>query len=457
MEDHRTVYRRLKEQVEKSKYQKDLHSSDEDSESSIRTHFLNMKRKETWTYRNNLKLDCLGDISNPEFLTYKVKNLPYHGLTQTVLMQRFPEIIAEPGFEICWCPNPGSNIVRNCSFKVNDVEWQNLNSRYFDDYFQKISTDEDLNRDIGNVPSMQYWNTHLPAYDTYFWIPWFYSLHTSKMFPLYRCGKEDNIIHEVNLRRYIGELLIVRREDTKELVKFDEGCIRVVGNNNLTGSPYTLPVPEMRGDYIFMSDMECEHNRCEETNNKYGSLVFDIDTVKSIDSDNIHKLNTTVNMKIKDMPFPVHTIHWKAVNLTAENYNYLSNYTTNFSNHVGGGCPIKWISLSSQNGLIFKNQEFFVGERIVSKMNFNKTPALPGYGCWTNAPDAANCLYPKPGVNLDDSELTFRLENNNENCDDSFRINAQVVYNFRITIKDYPKNETERNIKGIDFEISGDQ
>jgi hypothetical protein len=57
---------------------------------------------------------------------------------------------------------------------------------------------------------------------------------------------------------------------------------------------------------------------------------------------------------------------------------------------------------------------------------------------------------------MDESELTFRLENSEANCSDSFRVNIQLVYTYRINIKDYPKNETERNTKGIDFEISGD-
>jgi len=447
MEDQKTVFKRLKEQIEKSSYQKDLHFATEEND-SIRTHFLNIKRKETWSYRNNVVLECSGDISNPDFITYKVKNLPYHGLINTVMVQHFPTITAEPGFEIRWPPNMGSNVIRTATFKINEFEPQTLTSRYFDHHLQIIDTNADTQRDIGNVPETQEWNTQLNSFETFFTIPWFFSQHSSKMFPLYKCGKEDEIMIATHLRRYLGDFLMVRRADTKELIPFDEGCVKV-------GS-YMLPVPKMHTEYEFLSDMECEHNRCEDIQNKYNNHVFDIDNVKSIDSDNIHTLNTTVNVKIKDMPFPVHSIHWSAVNLEAEKHNYLSNYTTDFSNHKNGKNPIKWISLSSPTGIIFKNQEFYVGERIISRHNFNKAPTDAGYGCWTNAPNATDVLYPKPGINLDNSELTFRLENNDNSTSDTFRLNVQVVYTYRITIKDYPKSESERNTKGIEFDISGD-
>ena len=447
MEDQRTVFKRLKEQVEKSTYQKDLHFATEEDD-AIRTHFLNIKRKETWSYRNNIKLDCAGDISNPDFITYKIRNLPYHGLVNTVMVQQIPAITAELGYEIRWCPNLGSNIIRNGNFKINETELQSLNHRYFDDYIQKIDTNNGLQRDLGNVPEMQEWSKQLPSFMTLFRIPWFFTLHSSKMFPLYACGKEDEILHEFHLRRYIGDLLMVRRIDTQEIIPFNESCIKV--------SSYTLPVPEMRAEYEFLSDMECEHNRCDDIMNKYNNNVFDIDNVKSLDSDNIHGLNTTVNIKIKDMPFPVHTIHWKAVNLEAERFNYLSNYTTSSYDLTKGATPIKWISLSSPNGIIFKNQDFYIGERLVSYQSFNKVPVDAGYGVWTNAPNAVDPLYPKPGIKLEDSEMTFRLENAEHFTSDTFRINIQIVYTYRITIKDYPRTEAERNMKGIDFEISGD-
>lgn len=457
MEDTRTVFRRFKEQVEKSTYQKELHFNNDGDSTVIRTHFLNAKRKETWTYRENLKLDCQGDISNPDFINYRVKTVPYHGLLYTVLKQELPMISAEPGYEICWCPNIGTNIVRSGSLAVNDTQWYDLNCNYVDHFIQKECTDVDIDRDIGNVAALQRWSTTLPSFETMFWLPWVYSRDSSKMFPLYMCGKNDTVVHKMYLCRYIGELLMIRKTGTNELVEFNESYIRIHGNTVIGGtSPYILPVPEMRGEYVMMSDMECEYNRCGGNNAEHASNVFDIDNIRAIESDNTHTLGTTVSLKIKDMPFPVHTIHWCAVNLNAKARNYLSNYTTNSQDHLSGGNPIKWITLSTPNGLIFKNQDFSIGERLVSKKNFKRTPRDPGYGCWTNAPDACSPLYPKPGIKLDDSEITFRLENLNYPSNDNFKINVQVVYSYRITIKDYPKNEAERNVKGIEFDISGD-
>lgn len=452
MEDQKTIFRRLKDQVDKSTYQKDLHFADDASnETSIRTQFMNIKRKETWTYRTNLKLDCTGDISNPDFITYKVRVLPFHALRYTVVIQSIPAITAAPGFEICWAPNLATNCIQSATFKVNDTEFQSLNSEYFDDHCKKINktNDKDLNYEIGNISELVEWSSYLPSYQTLFNIPWFFNQHSSKSFPLDKCGKEDVVVIETQLKRSLSQLIRVRRADTKKEVTFDESYLSA-------NTPMTLPVPEIRGEYIMKSDMECEHDRCEETQQKYSSNVFDIDNVRMIESDNIYAMNNTVNIKIKDMPFPVHTIHWKAVNLEARKYNNLSNYTTNAFDNTIGGNPIKWVSLSTPNGILFKNQDFYVGERIVPKFNFNKVPHVAGYGCWTNATDACDALYPKPGINLNESELTFRLENNDFSTESTFRIIIQLVYTYRITIKDYPKSENERNTKGIDFEISGD-
>lgn len=447
MEDQKTVFKRLKDLVDKSNYQKELHNAPSDGEEIlIRTHFLNMQRKETWAYKVNAKLDCVGDISNPNRLSYKVRTLPYHGLLNTILIQKLPAIKAKTGFEIRWCPNVGTNIISHAEFQVNDQVWQTLDSVYFDDHIMKISTEKTLDRDIGNVSEMQTWSKTLPAYTTLFKIPWFYTLHSSKMFPLYYCGKEDHIDHNLTLRRNIGELLMIRSIDTGEIIPFDEACIEV--------SDLTLQAPEMRGDYVFMSDMECEHNRCNAQ--KLRSETFDIDNVRSIDSDNIYPLNTTVNIKIKDMPFPVHSIHWKASNLKAASLNYHSNYTTNFENHCNGSSPIKWSSLSCPQGIIFKNVDSIVSERIIPMNNFNNVPSVAGYGCWTNAVVPTDPLYPKAGIKLDEGELTFRLEDSTSECNDKFKVHARIVYTYRVTFKDYPKSETERNSKGIEIETSGD-
>lgn len=450
MEDHKTIFKRLKDVVEKSQYQKDLHFSEEkeEEETLIRTHFLNIKRRETWSYRCNLKLDCNGDISNPSNISYRVRTLPYHGLLYTVLIQKLPQIKAKTGFEIRWCPNVGSNIVKQAEFQVNDTIWQTLDSIYFDDYHSKISQENSasLNQNLGNIPELQTWSNELPSGMTFFRIPWFYSLHTSKMFPLYYCGKEDRIEHQLTLRRNLKDLLMIRSVDTGEMIPFDEACIEV--------SNLELPAPEMRGDYVMMSDMECEHNRCNGS--KYHTEVFDIDNVKAVASDNVYGTNSTVSIKIKDMPFPVHTIHWKAENVNASSVNYLSNYSTCTEDHTKGISPIRWASLSCPQGILFKNMESYITDKIIPSNHFNKIPEHPGYGCWTNATSAADPLYPKPGIKLDEGELTFRIEDNDEESKNKYRLHSRIVYTYRITFKEYPKTESERNSKGIEVEVSGD-
>lgn len=447
MEDPKTVFKRLKENVEKSQYQKDLHYSEENGEQPtlIRTHFLNSRRRETWSYRNNFKLDATADLSDSSKICYRARTIPFHGLLYTILIQKLPTVKASPGFEICWCPNVGSNIVKTAEFQVNDTVWQTLDSVYFDDYHMKLSSqsEKEQNRNLGNVSALRTWSTELPAFTTFFRIPWFYSLHTSKMFPLYYCGKEDKIDHILYLRRNLKDLLMIRSADTGEMIPFDEACLI------LDETKTELPVPEMRGEYVMMSDMECEHNRCNATES---TDIFDIDNVKSFSSETPIDTTVSTNIRLKDLPFPVHTIHWKAENHTASSLNYLSNYSTNAENHLEGESPIQWVSLSSPNGIVFKQLENYVSERIVPSNHFPRTPDEAGYGTWTNAVYAGDSLYPKPGIKLDDGELTFKLVDSK----DKYVIHTRCVYTYRVVFKDYPKNESERNGKGIEVEISGD-
>jgi hypothetical protein len=108
--------------------------------------------------------------------------------------------------------------------------------------------------------------------------------------------------------------------------------------------------------------------------------------------------------------------------------------------------------------VIFKNVESLISVRIVPSNNFHKVPSV-GYGCWTNAISPIDPLYPKAGLKLDEGELTLRLEDsfgNDTNNIDKFKVHVRVVYTYRISFKDYPKTEAERNSKGIEIETSGD-
>ena len=95
---------------------------------------------------------------------------------------------------------------------------------------------------------------------------------------------------------------------------------------------------------------------------------------------------------------------------------------------------------------------------LIPANNFAKVPSA-GYGCWTNTVSPTDSLYPKAGLKLDEGELTIRLEDSNGNDTtntDKFKVHARVVYSYRISFKDYPKTEAERNSKGIEIETSGD-
>jgi hypothetical protein len=452
-----------------SSYQRALHyptgpKGDADHvDNQVHAVFYSTFRKTTWYFHHPAKLDCIISGSEQNSVTFRARSTPHHGLLYTSLIAQLPSITAKDGYEVRWCPNVGINIFETASMSFNDDQIQNLDHIYCDNYVQTRIPATDLgtvNIGLGNIPTLQDWSSRLPSHSTSFIIPWFYTIDPTAFFPLYMCGAMDRVEHNLTLRRKISQLLMVRKitgsDQEPIMVPFSSEYV-TVGNGPQVMEP-EIPIPEMFGEYLYLTEMESNYYRCQLPRDS-----INIDSVHCLDSENPSTLNTTVVVSIPEMRYPVHTIHWVAENTTALSYNYRSNYTT-MINGSQGHSPIEWTTLETSKGAIFRNLASLHTERIHPSIHFRAAPHLPGYNAWTFGMRAHE-LGPKPAINMSLGKISVRLKSPSSSIDgmdidsnrvsspETFVVKVRLVYTHKLKFKSYPSNDEERSSRNAVVEI----
>lgn len=464
-------YKKFFEETRKglSSYQRSLHyptgpkGESDHVDNQVQAVFYTTSKKTTWYFHHPAKLDCGISGSEKNSVSFRARSTPHHGLLYTYLTAKLPAIKAKAGYEVRWCPNVGINIFETASLSFNDDIIQNLDHIYCDDYVQTMVPKNELesvNIGLGNIETLQKWNTVLPPHSTSFVIPWFYTLDPTAFFPLYMCGAMDRIEHNLILRRKISQLLMVRKigapDSEPSIVPFSSEYV-TVGNGPQVNEP-EIPIPEMFGEYLYLTDVESNYYRCQVPRDS-----INIDSVHSIDSENPSTLDKTVVVNIPEISYPVHTIHWVAENTTARSSNYHSNYTTNPINHTIGHSPVEWTTLETSKGSIFKNLESYHTERVHPQRHFRATPQTPGYNSWSFGMRAHE-LGPKPAINMSMGKLTVRLKDTDpfletdptrKACSDTFVLKVRLVYTHKLKFKSFPATEEERSSRNAVIEIVG--
>jgi hypothetical protein len=460
--------KKLFEETRKSltPYQHSLHyatgpkNEDDHPDNKIHAVFYSAFRKSTWYFHHPSKIDCVNPGDDTTATVYRAKATPQHGLLYTYLIAKLPAIKAKPGYQVRWCPNVGLNIFKTGVLYFNDNQLQNIDSVYCDNYIQTmISPNERETVDVGlgNVDELQNWSTSLPSYSTSFTIPWFYSLEHTSVFPLYMCGAMDRLEHNLLLRRKISQLLMIRKigdNNESTMVPFNPEYVTIGTGPSVTEPE--IPMPEMYGEYLFLTEMECNFYRC----NASGRDMINIDSVYSAEAENPSPLEKTVAITFAEIGYPVHTIHWVAENHTAMEHNYHSNYTTNPLDHTTGRSPIESSTLETSKGPIFRNLERVHTERVHPSKHFRSVPHTPGYNAWTFGMRGYD-VDPKPGINMSNGKLTVKLKDTNPYLDDgdtkppqdTYTIKVRLVYTHRLKFKSWPATEELRSTQPAVVEI----
>jgi hypothetical protein len=478
--DYSKLYLYLKDSL--NKYQSSLHKPEDLTKSSdyegniLHTPFYKDYKRSSWyfQYPEIISGVYIGDDSggNSHLYSYKVKTSA-HLLYNTDLCQKFPSIVCKEGYRAKWIKNPGSNILESGSFTFNDTVIQSLDYIYNDlnnEFMLSPSEKEIKNINIGNISMLQEFSEKLPSYETSLDLHWFYQEY-SALFPLFYCSILDRIEHKLLLRRNINDLLIVI-DSNGDFVDADITSILKINDLDLINENLTLPLPQMWGTYIYLSDFECDINRnlCESgipIHEKRNIFTY-TDMIK-LENDNPVTLGTTINIKIPNTEFEVTNISWVAQNQNSLDLKNYSNYSTNCYNSVEGWSPISTTSLSYGKSLIFKDMPAFRTQRIYPKNQCCSITTEPGMNNW--------CMGIKmkdwnnnhiPGVVIKDGFISLKLADMNpfknsiqkyKKCDDYFKIFVYLTVSKRLIFENYAVDEKSRNISsqinGTNIRIEG--
>lgn len=448
-----------------SDFQKTLHlpadtrKGKDDPGNLVYTVFFCQYRKATWYFHFPEQMESAAN--DDTCFTFKAKPQP-HGLLFSDLCQRLPTIVCQDGYEARWTHNVGSNVMIEGIFMHNDVPLQHIDYVYNDMHGQcMIPEDQRKARaiNIGNLAYLQNWSDELAPHDASFTMPWFYSSDFSSYFPLYLCGFLDRIDHRLTLRRMVNDLLLVRRAGTNTHVSVDSKSIKSIDGKAPTGDALKLPMPTVWGEYLYLSDGECDYNRqcfaAAEKKDVQSHNILYIDDIIPCDEDNPVALGNTVMVKTESSGYPVHAFGWVAQNADAKEAKYYSNYSTNALDHASGWSPIAYSSLSlGSNGKVYEKLPSFRTERVHTPRHYPCMPEEPGYNFWALGAKAKD-HNPKPGVVIKNGSLTVRLADMNpmihlhrrreSPCGSNFYVRLRMTYTKRVVFSKFPPTEKDRD------------
>ena len=175
---------------------------------------------------------------------------------------------------------------------------------------------EQFNMMIGNISTLQDWNTELHGYTLDVPQPFYYCKNTVLAIPLYLCSM-STITHKYTLLMNVNEILRMRIFDDKQQQWLEVKCnYKYLEGLNATG---TLENPELWGRYALVPDYE-KNWRKEEMDNK----VYIEDIIMS-SSENTRIYGETVQIDL-DCDTPCKAIFWVSENMDASNNRNFSNF-----------------------------------------------------------------------------------------------------------------------------------
>lgn len=308
-----------------------------------------------------------------EYQVYEIDS-NIHFVNNLSVHQQLPEIAVLDKYkdrvQICWCPNPGLNVVESADMQADERVIQSFDSNTLNLYYRRYLpaewNEEHVNLTIGNVPFLIEWSDHLPSFPLEVWQPWFYSSHRLSAFPMFRCTK-SKIRHRYKYKRAITSMLRMRfrKSDNHDWVEIPPKM------NLLKFESNDLPHPTMRAFYSKASAREIEQLF------EYNDPMY-VPQLLAIDSPDPVLEGTTKDFDINGN-HPCVAIHILAENIEAMKKNNLSNYSTNASDIDAGWNPVKSAKVLSGNLERIPELPSHYMDRIVPLVFFHMKINQPGY------------------------------------------------------------------------------
>jgi len=318
------------------------------------------------------------------FQVYEIDN-SIHFVNNLTVHQQLPEVAVADDYkgrvEICWCMNPGLNVIEYMDVQTDERTIQSFDSHSLNLYYRRYLpadwNEDHVDMTIGNVPFLVEWTDHLPSFPLEVWQPWFYSSHRLAAFPMFKC-KESKIKHRYRYRTKVASMLRMRIRKSEK-----DNWVEIAPRMKyIQGKSQNLPDPVMRAFYSKASAIEIKQ-LLDYKDPMYVHQLFAIDS-----SDPIPE-GTSKDFDI-NCSEPCLAIHYMAENIEALKNNNLSNYTTNASDINNGWNPIK--SAKVPNGNLERIPELpsHYTDRVVPMLFFNMKINQPGYNSICFSHDAVD-------------------------------------------------------------------
>lgn len=414
----------------------------------------------THYYIEPVRLESKVNDSDYNMVTYIPKAVPYHALVSTFILQFIPQVKINPAMkdthQICWCEDLLLNIFQSLDFEMDNVPLPGIDRLWCISHYQAMVTSaqrEVISRQIGNIPELTEWGTFLPQHRISYVLPMFYSKDVTTYFPLFLCGKNNNIVHRLSLQRELSNLIKVREIDrdidgnirSSRIIPFSYDYVIVGKSNDTPTSEVLIPIPEMFAEYNTFSEIEYFKNKCDL--DEKGCNRYLCDSIRIETKSDVFDLGKTAVIEIPEIGLPVHTIIWMAENEEASEHNIHSNFTTN-PNSSDGYSPIEHTSLEVGKIKIFTRLPSQITEYVIPSLHFLSTPEKRGINFYTFNMRCDDTIVP-PGVILDKGKLSIKLGSQNpllpqEEVGQRFRIHAIFVCTNSFRFRSYPQTEEDR-------------
>lgn len=399
-------------------------------------------RKCTWTYHASevlfSEMDQSASSESKESIINYIANPVAYGILYTDFCHKIPSIVCKEGYKARWSKDIMYNIFQSAELLLGDLSLQTIDSFYIDGYNQAMIDPylcEVTDINIGNAEYLQNWNDRLPFHNCSLLLPWFYSEDQSRYFPLHYCGYLTKLTHKIKYKNYIFDFLeIIDSEDRH--VKFPEGISQIDGTilpKKIDGL-VRMEVPKLWGEYLYKSDTEIEYDRCTTDNLRLQGIdnaILYTDIITYISKEE-HKIGDLVKIPILTT-FPITGIIWGAQN-TSSLCNYSASKDEDWS-------PIKYASLETPSGIIFKNMPSYRTNRVYPQKHLKCIPKKQGFNYWFSA-GKYRPINQHPGMIMKDGFLSIQLHDMNpwigENpTSDLFRIHVSFMVTKRITFESF--------------------
>jgi len=382
-----------------------------------------------------------------------------HGLTGFTIANLLPSVVANDGYQVRWCHNIGSHIVRYGIFSHGKTiihDFDDVTSDILLTYPQRGEDLDSINVDLGNISELQSFSKNLPQKQTIF-VPSFpfCSNDTSDMFPLYMCAHADEITATLILKTNPQSLLIIARE----IGKANDFSLEIIAPAK--GKKYarffegqtemdSFSYPTAVAHYAYMSQDECSNNWCKGEGERK-TVSFYVNQAIPFSSKNpVRSSNTTIE-KITTQHV-VTSIAWMAQQQKCRERHIYSNYTTNPTcDFLTGISPIVETSISNGTATLLDKAPAILTNRITPRFSNRKSPVLPGIHLRSfGIRSTDNSM--KPGFIFTNGGMDFNIRESDplvisgdrDETDDSYTVEARLFCRLPFIFTSFAQSEDQR-------------